>query len=137
MTDRAVLYARVSGDDRKKDGRNLASQLDMCREYALSRGYSIAAELAEDDRGASGAAFDLPKLQEALEMAHEGAFDVLVTRELDRFARGLAKQLIVETEFKRAGVTVEYVLAEYDEPNRRRKASCSVTFQGKDPIRDI
>ena len=27
---RAVLYARVSSDDRGKEGRNLAGQLEMC-----------------------------------------------------------------------------------------------------------
>lgn len=46
-------------------------------------------------------------------MARAGEFDVLVVRELDRFARGLAKQLVVEAEFKRAGVSVEYVLDKY------------------------
>ncbi|GAG08481.1 unnamed protein product, partial [marine sediment metagenome] len=106
MSKRAVLYARVSSDDSKKDGRNLQSQIDMCREYALERGWTIVAELREDDRGASGADFDLPKLNEALEMARAGEFDVLITRELDRFARGLAKQLIVEQEFKRNGVVI-------------------------------
>ena len=59
---RAVLYARVSGDDRGKDGRNLKSQLDMGREYANGHGYTIIAELAEDDKGASGASFELPQL---------------------------------------------------------------------------
>jgi len=48
-----------------------------------------------------------------LDMARENGFDVLVTRELDRFARGLAKQLVVESEFKRHGVEVEYILGEY------------------------
>ena len=35
---RAVLYARVSGDDRSNEGRNLESQLEMCREHARSQG---------------------------------------------------------------------------------------------------
>ena len=34
-------------------------------------------------------------------------------RELDRLSRNLAKQLIVEEELKRAGVSIEYVLGEY------------------------
>jgi DNA invertase Pin-like site-specific DNA recombinase len=59
------------------------------------------AELAEDDRGASGADWSLPKLNQALDMARAGEFDVFVTRELDRFARSLAKQLVIEGEFKR------------------------------------
>ena len=113
MTTRAVLYARVSSDDRSKDGRNLTGQLGMCREHALTKGYQIIAELAEDDRGASGASFDLEKLNEALEMAHNREFDTLVVREIDRFARSLAKQLIVEEQLRRSGVQIEYVLGEY------------------------
>ena len=113
MTKRAVLYARVSSDDSRKDGRNLAGQLDMCRKYALEHGYTITAELHEDDRGASGAAFELPQLNRVREMAAAGEFDALIVREIDRLSRSLAKQLIVEEELRRAGVEVEYVLGEY------------------------
>jgi site-specific DNA recombinase len=56
MKDRFVTHARVSGDDRGKEGRNLAGQLEMCREYALQQGWNIIDELAEDDRGASARA---------------------------------------------------------------------------------
>ena len=119
-TKRAVLYARVSGDDRKNEGRNLQSQLDMCREYAQERGWRIVAELSEDDRGAKGSSLDLEKLNQALEMARAGEYDVLVVREIDRFARSLAKQLLVEEELKRTGVEVEYVLGDYpDTPEGR------------------
>ena len=113
MKIRAITYARVSGDDRGKDGRNLAGQLEMGREYALKQGYHIVAELAEDDRGASGASFELEQLGKALELAHEKAFDVLIVREVDRLSRNLAKQLIVEEWLKREGVTIEYILGEY------------------------
>lgn len=111
MTKRAVLYARVSGDDRGKD--NLEGQIEMGRKYAQECGYVVVKEIKEDDRGARGASLDLPGLNQALEMAHNSEFDVLVVRELDRFARKLANQLIVEEEFKRAGVDVEYVLGEF------------------------
>jgi site-specific DNA recombinase len=113
MSKRAVLYARVSGDDRGKEGRNLAGQLEMGREHAQEHAYKVVAELAEDDRGASGYEINLPKLNRAREMAAAGEFDVLVVRELDRLSRNLAKQLVVEEELKRHGVKVEYVLAEY------------------------
>lgn len=113
MSKRAVIYARVSGDDRGKEGRNLAGQLEMGREYAQDRAYKVVAELAEDDRGASGYEINLPELNRVREMAAAGEFDVLVVRELDRLSRNLAKQLIVEEELKRHGVRVEYVLAEY------------------------
>jgi site-specific DNA recombinase len=111
---RAVLYARVSSDDRGREGRNLASQLEMCREYAQQREYIIAEELSEDDRGASGANIDLPKLTRIRDMAQASEFDVLIVREIDRLSRSLAKQLIVEEELERAGVQIEYVLGDYD-----------------------
>ncbi|NIT37135.1 MAG: recombinase family protein, partial [candidate division Zixibacteria bacterium] len=44
-----------------------------------------------------------------------GDFDVLVCREMDRLARSLAKQMIVEDRLKRAGVVIEYALASYDD----------------------
>ncbi len=87
MTKRAVLYARVSGDDTRNDGRNLDGQLTSCREHALAQGWTIVAELAEDDRGASGASFELPQLTRVLDMAAAHEFDVLVVREIDRFSR--------------------------------------------------
>ena len=108
-----MLYARVSRDDRGKDCRNLTGQIEMCREYAEDRGWRIVKELSEDDRGASGASFELPELSRALEMAQTNGFDVLVVREIDRLSRKLAKQLIVEEELKRHGVEIEYVLGEY------------------------
>jgi site-specific DNA recombinase len=111
---RAVLYARVSSDDRGKDGRNLAGQLEMCRDFALDKGWEVVAELAEDDRGASGASFELPELNNARDMAQRGEFDILVVREIDRLSRKLAKQLIVEEQLNRAGVEVSYVLASYE-----------------------
>lgn len=115
MNKRAVTYARVSSDDRGKDGRNLSGQLEMCREFAFKKEYQIVAEMAEDDSGAPGASFELEKLGQILEMAKEKSFDILIVRELDRLSRNLAKQLIVEEELKRAGIKIEYVLGEYEE----------------------
>ena len=113
MQKLAVLYARVSGDDRHREGRNLLGQLQMCREFAQEQSYQIVAELHEDDRGASGAAFELPQLNLVRDMAQRGEFNVLVVREIDRLSRSLAKQLFVEEELKRHGVQIVYVIGEY------------------------
>ena len=116
MAKRAVIYARVSGNDRvRTGGENLQGQIRLCREYANKQGYHIITELAEDDRGASGATFDLPELSKALNMARASQFDILIVRELDRLSRDLAKQLIVEQELMHSGVSIEYVL--YDFPD--------------------
>lgn len=137
MTQRAVLYARVSSDDTRNEGRNLAGQLEMCREYALQRGWTVVAELAEDDRGASGASLDLPQLNRLLDMARSGELDVVVVREIDRFSRRLAKQLIIEEELKRRGVRIEYVLGEYPdtpEGNLMKNVKASVAEYEREKI---
>lgn len=126
---RAVLYARVSGDDRGKEGRNLNGQLEMCREYAQAHGYTVVAELAEDDRGASGYDLDLPELSKARDMAQVGDFDILVVREVDRLARNLAKCQIVEGELRRYDVRVEYALYDFpDTPEGRLNKNIYASF---------
>lgn len=110
---RAIIYARVSGDDSNNEGRNLEGQLQMGREHCAKRGHRIVGELAEDVKGASGAEIDLPQLNKVREMATERSFDVLVVRELDRLSRNLGKQLVLEEELKRCSVTIEYVLYDY------------------------
>jgi site-specific DNA recombinase len=139
MIKRAVLYARVSKDDTQNDSRNLQGQLDMCRDYAATHGYRIVEELAEDDRGASGAVFDLPQLSRAIAMARNGEYDILITRELDRFARKLSKQLIVEEELRRHGVTIEYVLGEYPdtpEGNLMKNVRATVAEYEREKIKE-
>lgn len=116
VLERAVLYARVSGDDSKHEGRNIKSQLDSCREYASGKGYNVIEQKHEDEKKhTSGYEIDLPELNKIRELARNGRFDVLIVREMDRLSRSLAKQLIIEEELKRAGVRIEYVLAEYND----------------------
>ncbi len=113
MSKRAAIYARVSGDDTHNEGRNLEGQLAMGREFAQEHEYTVVREFAEDARGVSGADWDAPELQEALTAAQAGEFEVLIVREIDRLARKLAKQLVIEQEFAQTGVKVEYVLGDY------------------------
>ena len=54
MSTRAVLYARVSGDDHDEASK-LDAQIAMCREYAGKQGYTILHEFRED-KYSSGAA---------------------------------------------------------------------------------
>ncbi|MCL4296113.1 MAG: recombinase family protein [Anaerolineae bacterium] len=118
---RAVTYARVSSDDRQNDRRNIIlGQQELCREYIHRKNYLLIEEVAEDDRGASGKDRGLEGLLKVLALAQAGQFDVLIVREMDRLARGLIKQLLVEEELKACGVRIEYVLGEYpDNPEGR------------------
>ena len=115
MTKRAILYARVSGDDRRNATSGIDSQLADCRAYAQAKGYKVVSEFFEEPNKATSGADWLPELEKALSLAHAGGYDVLVVREVDRLARNRFKQMAVEVDLERAGVLVEYVKGQYED----------------------
>lgn len=115
MSKRAILYARVSGDDRKYATSGIDSQLTDCRRYAEGKGYEVKGEYFEaPDKQTSGADW-LPELNKVLKLAHQRSFDVLIVREIDRLARNRFKQMSVENSLEAAGVVVEYAKGSYED----------------------
>lgn len=112
---RAVLYARVSGDDRNNATSSIEGQLKDGRAYAKEHGYTIVGEFTEDATRHTSGADMLPELEKVLRLAAQKFFDVLVVRELDRLARNRFKQMSVENELERFGVRVEYVVGRYED----------------------
>ena len=66
MSIKAVLYARISGDENGEVSK-LETQLGDCRRFANEKGYTILCEFQEDTYS-SGADLDLPHLNEVLEL---------------------------------------------------------------------
>lgn len=106
---RAVLYARISRGSWQKRGRMLLEQIQTCRQFAISEGWHIVAELAENDRRNPGYSRNLPKLEIMMDMAVAGDFDVLIAADMDRLSRSLAKQILIENELIRFGIDIAYV----------------------------
>lgn len=112
---RAVLYARVSGDDRRNATSSIESQLVDCRRFAEQRGYEVVGEYFEQpDKATSGADW-LPELEKLIRLASSGTFDVLICREVDRLARNRFKQLATEIELENHGVRVEYAVGQFED----------------------
>lgn len=107
--DRAVIYARVSTDEQAQ-AHSLPSQVEACRALCVSRGYVVVREVREDFTGTSATRPELAAIQEDMQL-----FDVLVVYSIDRFARGLAVQVLLEKEFRDAGKRIEYVLGGGDD----------------------
>jgi site-specific DNA recombinase len=112
---RAALYARVSTDEQAEKGYGLASQLRALREAAAGRGYVVpdGAEFVDD--GYSGAYLERPQLDRLREAVRHRAFDVVLTYSLDRLARDLAYSLLLNKEFRAAGVAIEYATMTTDD----------------------
>jgi site-specific DNA recombinase len=107
---RAISYARVSTEE-QKDNYSLETQQRANREHIVKQGYRLIGEYAED---ASGAALHRVEMNKILEQAARKEFDVLVCHDLDRFARDPSVQFILEHDFKKHSVSIEYVLHEFE-----------------------
>lgn len=113
-TVRAVVYARISADDRRYASSSIQGQLEDCRRYADEKGYQVVGEFYEEpDRFTSGRDW-LPELTNVLRLAAGGGFDVLVVKDTDRLARNLAKAIAIEVDLEHHGVVVEYVRGQYE-----------------------
>lgn len=51
MSERGVLYHRVSTDEQADKGYSLPSQRDACMKYALEHDFSIVGEFSDDYTG--------------------------------------------------------------------------------------
>lgn len=112
---RAVLYARVSGDDRNNATSSIEGQLADCRAYAVERGYTMVGEYFEEPNKQTSGADWLPELDRILQLAPGKGFDVLVCRDVSRLARNRFKQLSTEIALQSYGVTVEYAVGRYED----------------------
>src|SRR5688572_30575525 len=120
MTKRAILYARVSKDDRANATSSIESQLADCRRYAEQRGYTIVSEVFEDPGKHTSGADWLPELDRLVRLAPSKTFDVIVCREVDRLARNRFKQLATEIELENHGITVEYAVGQFADSDEGR-----------------
>jgi site-specific DNA recombinase len=86
--------------------------VEDCTKYCEGKKYDLIDTLVEDVTGVSGAVWS-DHIEELITRAERREFDVLVVREMDRLARGIAKQLTIEDELKSCGIKIEYVLESY------------------------
>jgi DNA invertase Pin-like site-specific DNA recombinase len=67
---RAILYARVSTDERARSGYSLAQQTEALRAYAAREGYEVLEEVS--DPGQSGASLERPGMDRVRDLVAAG-----------------------------------------------------------------
>jgi site-specific DNA recombinase len=97
---RAILYARVSGEEQVKKGYSLADQIDALRDWCSKNAYEVLDEV--QDKGFSGAYLERPGLDRVREMVASEDVEAVVVLFRDRIARGVYAQLLAE-EFRDCG----------------------------------
>jgi site-specific DNA recombinase len=107
----AVVYARVSSDQQTL-GYSLQTQIDAGRIYAQQHNYKVLGEFSDDYTGES---LDRPSLDKLRDFIADSHVDVLLIYDIDRFARSMIYFMLLEEEFRRYGIKVEYVNGGYDD----------------------
>ena len=98
---RAVLYARVSGDEQAQKGYSLPDQRQALREWAAGEGYEILEEGA--DEGWSGAYLERPGLDRVRDLVEAGRVGVVVAQDADRITRDPGHRAFLDDDFERFG----------------------------------
>lgn len=91
--------------------------MEACLAYAKERGYDVVANFSDDYTGAAVGSTELNDLRDF--MVHN-QLDVVVVYDIDRLARKSAYQFLIEEEFKRAGVVIEFVMGQYEDTDEGR-----------------
>ncbi len=108
---RVCSYARVSGNEQRRDGWSLGAQAETLRARAEAEGWVHVEHVAD---GVSGAQGDRPGLARVRELAAARAFDVLLVAKVDRLARAAHLGALLEEELAESGVVVVYSDQHFD-----------------------
>jgi site-specific DNA recombinase len=104
-----AIYARVSTEDQVK-GYSIEEQLDQCRRKAKTN------EVLEYvDEGYTGEILNRPYLTKMRDDVRNGLINKIVCYDPDRLSRKLMVQLLLDDEFKKHNVELEFVRGDYQD----------------------
>lgn len=103
-----ALYARVSTKTQEKK-QTIDSQVVALREFACTRGDTVAEESIFLDDGVSGATLARRGLDRLRDAAEAGQFDAVVAHSPDRLSRKYAYLILILEEFERLGVPILFL----------------------------
>ncbi len=118
MSKRAAIYVRVSTKDQKDHGYSLPTQIEACAAYAAERGYKVVCDPFQDDF--TGMRMDRPALDKLREAVTTFNIEVVIVLDLDRLARKVVYQMLLEEEFTKLGAAIEYANGRYEDSDEGR-----------------
>jgi len=99
---RVALYARYSSDAQRD--ASIEDQLRLCRSHAARQGWTVT--LCYTDRAKSGASLLRPGIQELMQDAQRGDFELVLAEALDRISRDQEDVAGVFKRLRFAGVSI-------------------------------
>ncbi|MGG1238922.1 recombinase family protein [Bacillus sonorensis] len=114
----AIIYVRVSTADQAKKGYSLESQIDRCKERAITKfGYKDSELIALIEPGKMGDDPNRPALNHALYLMEKGLGKKFIVLHPDRLTRDNTLQGIVSRKIWSMGVDIEFIEFEVDPTN--------------------
>lgn len=83
-----AIYVRWSTEE-QGDGTTLVEQMERCKSYLQSQGWSVNEDLIFVDEGYSGGTLHRPAMQRMRKQIRDGEIDCVVTLKVDRLSRSL------------------------------------------------
>jgi site-specific DNA recombinase len=121
MTQKAVIYCRVSDPAQVKNGSGLTSQETHCREYAKRCKYQV--EVAFHEEGITGAIINRPQMQALLQYLRVHAKNepyIVIIDDINRLARDLKTHIELRTLISAAGGKLESPSIEFGDNSDSR-----------------
>ncbi len=120
MTQKAILYCRVSSQKQVTEGNGLASQETRCREYAKHKGYDVVDVFR--DEGLSGKLLDRPNMKAMLSYLRQHRKDnlVVIIDDISRLARDIETHIHLRTSLSDAGGKLESPSIEFGDDSDSR-----------------
>lgn len=92
MNNKAVLYLRLSKEDRNKvnkgdDSESIINQRIMLSDYAMRHNFQVVKIYSDDDE--SGLYEDRPGFSQMMQDAERGLFGTIIAKSQSRFTRNL------------------------------------------------
>ena len=112
-----AAYCRVS-TDKEDQANSFASQQSYFKEYISKNPEWVLYKIYADE-GRSGTSTKKRKqFNRMIQDAHEGRFQMILTKEVSRFSRNIVDTLSYTRDLKRIGVAVEFVTDHINTMNR-------------------
>ena len=111
MGRKVAIYARVSTAAQAEKGYSLETQVEACKQKALSMGATSIKEYVDD--GYSGAYLERPKLDELRDAVSAKLYDYIIIYDIDRLSRDTMHLLLLTEELEKNSQII-YINSEYN-----------------------
>lgn len=104
MSQKALIYCRVSSTNQKKEGHGLESQEHRCRQFAEQNNYAVE-EVFLDDFTGGGDFMKRPAMSRLLTYLDSKPYNqyIIIFDDLKRFARDVQFHWKLRTALKKSG----------------------------------